>query len=320
MSLQTDEMNITVNDTESEVELSCEMTLFVREDEDLQWFRDGQMIENSGRRTVAYRNGTPNAAQRGGNTVIPGRVAVLTISNPVVEDSGTYTCGIAGTNESLDVQLSVLPAGGECHMCNYCCTSIRVVLAIFIAVDPTTTTTVLSSQDQPSPTPDSSPTPQPPSSHEASGPPTPDSSPTPQPPSSREASRSPPPDSSPTPQPPSSSEASRSPTPNIFFSPTPQPPSSSESEAGGDDTNLGLIIGVVAGALIAAIIVVAIVIVATHMYIRRKEPQPTSHIYDYVEPPDLPPRRSDTITMEDNSAYSRGGIRTHDNDAYASSI
>ena len=117
MSLQTDEINITVNDTESEVELSCEMTLFVREDQDLQWFRDGQMIENSGRRTVAYRDGTSSAAQRGGSTNIPGREAVLTISNPVVEDSSTYTCKIAGTNESLDVQLSVLPAGGECFQC-----------------------------------------------------------------------------------------------------------------------------------------------------------------------------------------------------------
>ena len=117
MSLQTDETNVTVNDTESEVELSCEMTLFVREDEDLQWFRDGQMIENLGRHTVTYRDGTSSAAQRGGNAVIPGRVAVLTISNPVVEDSGTYTCEIAGTNESLDVQLSVLPAGGECFQC-----------------------------------------------------------------------------------------------------------------------------------------------------------------------------------------------------------
>ena len=110
-------MNITVNDTESEVELSCEMTLFIREDQDLQWFRDGQMIENSGRRTVAYRDGTSSAAQRGGSTNIPGREAVLTISNPVVEDSSTYTCKIAGTNESLDVQLSVLPAGGECFQC-----------------------------------------------------------------------------------------------------------------------------------------------------------------------------------------------------------
>ena len=117
MSLQTDEMNITVNDTESEVELSCEMTLFVREDQDLEWFRDGQMIENSGRRAVTYRDGTSSAAQRGGDTFIPGRVAVLTISNPVVEDSGTYTCEIARTSESLDVQLSVLPAGGECFQC-----------------------------------------------------------------------------------------------------------------------------------------------------------------------------------------------------------
>ena len=116
------------------------------------------------------------------------------------------------------------------------------------------------------------------------------------------------------------SKTQPSPTPNISSSPTPQTPSSGESEAGGDDTNLGLIIGIVAGALIAAIIVVAIVIVAMYMYIRRKEPQPTSHIYDYVEPPDLPPRRSDTITMKDNSAYSHGGIQIHDNDAYASSI
>ena len=97
-----------------------------------------------------------------------------------------------------------------------------------------------------------------------------------------------------------------------------QTPDSSSGES-GDDTNLGLIIGIVAGALIVAIILVTVVIVAMYMYIRRKEPQPTSHIYDYVEPPDLPPRRHNRIRMEENAAYSHDGTpTTHGNGVHAS--
>ncbi len=115
MSLTTDlNTQVTVNDTENEVQLSCEMTLFIREDEDLQWFKDGLLITSgTDRYTVTYRDGTPSASQKGGNQFLPGRVAVLTISNPEGDDSGTYSCAVAGTEESIDFQLSVGSADGE---------------------------------------------------------------------------------------------------------------------------------------------------------------------------------------------------------------
>ena len=100
--------NLTAHTSDSKVELACEMTLYVRADEDLQWFRDSEMIVNGTcRYTVSYRNGLTEAALNGGNVTIPGRVLVLTISNPQLSDSGTYTCRILGTEQSANVQLSV---------------------------------------------------------------------------------------------------------------------------------------------------------------------------------------------------------------------
>ena len=101
---------MTAYSNESEVELQCEMTLYIRPDEDLQWF-SGSMVISSGtnRRTISYHNGTADAAQNGGNAIIPGRVSVLTISNPQQSDSGMYSCRILGTEQSADIQLSVMP-------------------------------------------------------------------------------------------------------------------------------------------------------------------------------------------------------------------
>ena len=108
VDLQATVSNVTAHSNDTEVELVCEMTLFIRPDEDLQWFRGSEMIVNgTGRHTVSYHNGSVRAAQYGGDTLIPGRVSVLTISSPRQSDSGTYTCRILGTEQSADVQLSV---------------------------------------------------------------------------------------------------------------------------------------------------------------------------------------------------------------------
>ncbi len=63
------------------------------------------------RHNVTYRDGKPGVAIKGGISFIPGRVAVLTISNPEIEDSGTYTCAITGMDESTDFKLIVVPPG-----------------------------------------------------------------------------------------------------------------------------------------------------------------------------------------------------------------
>ena len=108
VDLQATVSNVTARSNDTEVELACEMTLYIRPDEDLQWFRGSEVIVNgTGRYTVSYHNGSVRAAQYGGDTLIPGRVSVLTISYPQLSDSGTYTCRILGTEQSANVQLSV---------------------------------------------------------------------------------------------------------------------------------------------------------------------------------------------------------------------
>ena len=104
---------------ETEVELSCEMTDFIRSDEDLRWFKDNRLIltvgsANSCRRTVTYRNATPNAAQSGGNRNVASRASVLTIANPSPSDSGPYACRVEETSvQSADIHLIVM--AGRLH-------------------------------------------------------------------------------------------------------------------------------------------------------------------------------------------------------------
>ena len=107
MNLQALGDDIDAMTTDSEATLHCEMADFIRPDEDLQWFRGGQQITNGSRHTVTYEDGRPGVAQNGGEFLVPARVSVLTISDPVVADSGMYTCQIQGTTESANIQLSV---------------------------------------------------------------------------------------------------------------------------------------------------------------------------------------------------------------------
>jgi len=110
VNLEANGSSVTAYSSDSEVELQCEMTLYIRPDEDLQWFNGSMMISSgTNRRTISYHNGTADAAQNGGNAIIPGRVSVLTISNPQQSDSGTYSCRILGTEQSADIQLNVMP-------------------------------------------------------------------------------------------------------------------------------------------------------------------------------------------------------------------
>ena len=101
--------NITVNaNTTSQVELSCEMSQYIRPDGDLWCFRGGQRMDTAqSKYSIVYRNGT-KPAQYGGAMNTPSRVSVLTISQLTSSDSGVYTCRLFGTDQSGDITLTVV--------------------------------------------------------------------------------------------------------------------------------------------------------------------------------------------------------------------
>ena len=114
VELTADERDVTTFDNATDVSLSCEMSLYLRPDEDLQWFRGEQLITASNDRyTVSYTNGTDDMGQFGGESPGPSRVSTLIISEPQTSDSGTYTCAIRNTEHSQDIQLTVQSAGKQ---------------------------------------------------------------------------------------------------------------------------------------------------------------------------------------------------------------
>lgn len=116
--LESVDINSTVrtfNDSQF-VELGCDMSGYIRPDKDLFWKVNGAPLDpatNAGSKyRVSYRNGT-NVAQFGGSTTIPSRVAVLTILDVSLADSGAYSCVINNTDLVNQVQLEVTPASSK---------------------------------------------------------------------------------------------------------------------------------------------------------------------------------------------------------------
>ena len=111
MELTADKVEVVIFDNATSVSLSCEMSLYLRPDEDLQWFRGGQLISNTNERyTITYSDGTEKG-QFGNHTVGNSRVSSLVISQPQPSDSATYTCAIRNTEHSQDIQLTVESSG-----------------------------------------------------------------------------------------------------------------------------------------------------------------------------------------------------------------
>ena len=96
---------MTILDNASFVELRCDMSDYIRPDDQLQWFRNGEMITSGqARRQITFMNGT-GQGQLGGFSTQSLRISMLTISNPVLSDTGTYNCRVMGTTESVDIEL-----------------------------------------------------------------------------------------------------------------------------------------------------------------------------------------------------------------------
>ena len=109
----------TFNDSQF-VELSCDMSSYIRSDEDLYWIINGVPLnttssDGGSKYNVGYRNGK-NVAQFGGNSSVPSRVAVLTVFDVALTDSGNYTCAIRDTDLKQDVVLEVTPASSKLQL------------------------------------------------------------------------------------------------------------------------------------------------------------------------------------------------------------
>ncbi len=88
------------------------MSDYIRPDDQLQWFRDEEMITSGqARRQITVMNGNANQGQFRGLVTQSSRVSVLTISNPILSDTGTYNCRVMGTTESVDIELLVQSSG-----------------------------------------------------------------------------------------------------------------------------------------------------------------------------------------------------------------
>lgn len=103
--------NVTVASGIPNISLSCEMSLYIHPDENLQWFHDGGLINITDMEQYSISISSGNGeGQNGGNVAEPSHVSTLVISEPQMADSGIYTCAIRNTELSQDTELSVVPS------------------------------------------------------------------------------------------------------------------------------------------------------------------------------------------------------------------
>ena len=84
------------------------MAGFVPPISDLQWFRNGMMLQNTSDYTILNEGGSRSALLPGSTQIGSSVLTVLMISEPQVEDSGEYQCRIVSLDMSESVQLTVL--------------------------------------------------------------------------------------------------------------------------------------------------------------------------------------------------------------------
>ena len=94
--------------SDASVELSCEMSAFIRPDSSLIWEGpDNQILANGTKYQITFSNGSRYTAVDGSGGLVPSRVSTLTISNPDKSDRGVYTCSIMGTNATIDLVIMI---------------------------------------------------------------------------------------------------------------------------------------------------------------------------------------------------------------------
>ena len=111
MKLSAENLEVLTFDNATEVALSCEVSLYLHPDEDLQWFRGEQQIaSDAAKHTITYTDGS-GQGQFGENAIGTSRVSTLVISQPQMTDSATYTCAIRNTDQSHEIELTVEKTG-----------------------------------------------------------------------------------------------------------------------------------------------------------------------------------------------------------------
>ena len=107
MELQTNSSTVTPSINDNSIELSCEMSAFIRPDSFLIWEGPGGRKITGGTKKyqITFSNGSPEQGVNRTVELVPSRVSTLTIFNLEPSDAGNYTCSVKGTDQAVSVTL-----------------------------------------------------------------------------------------------------------------------------------------------------------------------------------------------------------------------
>ena len=107
--LTTPHTIVNINTGQS-VNISCQMIGYLRPDP-IRWKRNNADVSNDGSNyVISTLGGDPNVAIGTNGGLTNGNISVLNILNG---DTGTYTCGIPGTNIQLSITVRIGGSTGE---------------------------------------------------------------------------------------------------------------------------------------------------------------------------------------------------------------
>ena len=127
--LQSNDSILVATNTNTSVEMTCEMSAFIRPDSFLIWEGpDGQTITpgpgvETSRYWITFTNGSPNASVNGSFMLFPSRLSTLIISDPEPLDNGSYTCRVVDTDQAITIELVVLNDNSDASGTDFTSTS-----------------------------------------------------------------------------------------------------------------------------------------------------------------------------------------------------